>query len=160
MSVLNQKNGVFAAVCSVTNQDSFDSAVELTKEQRASVIEIVTQGLIAGEIEMKDESRAKYDDEQKMKTYTNGLVSNHLRKDLRLNGNTPHTIKNPGSRAGSGDKVVKELKKLQSTFTETAQIEACQVEIDKRMAVIKSEKAKSVEIDMSLIPDDLKSLLR
>lgn len=157
--VLNQKNGVFAAVCSVTECESWDSAVELTKEQRDSVISIVTQGLIDGNIEMSDKARVKYDTEEKMKKYTPGLVSNHLRKDLRLNGDIPHEPKNPGSRAGSGDVVIKELKKFQSTFTDPEQIESVQVEIDKRLAVLKSEKMKDVEIDMSLIPDDLKELL-
>jgi hypothetical protein len=159
MSTLNQKNGVFNAVCSVTEQDSFDSAVELTKEDRATVIEIVAAGLTAGEIDLSDAARAKFDTDAKMKTYTNGLVSNWLRKDKRLNGGEQHIIKNPGSRAGSGDKVVKELRKLRSTFTEAAQIEAVDAEIDKRLAKIKAERAKSVEIDMSLIPDDLKDLL-
>lgn len=159
MSNYNQKNGVFAAVCSVFNQESFDSAVECTKEQRATIIEIVTKGLSEGEIEMSDAARAKYNTDAKMKTYTNGLVSNWLRKDTRLNGGEKHVIKNPGSRAGSGDKVVKELRKLKSTFTDPEQIAAVDAEIEKRLAKIKAERAKSVEIDMSLIPDDLKDYL-
>jgi len=157
--MLNQKNGVFAAVCSVTEQDSWDHAVELTKEQRDSVIEIVTQGFMNGEIEMKDQSKEKHDTEAKIRTYTNGLVSNHLRKDLRLNGNVPYAAKNPGSRAGAGDSVIKELKKLQSTMTDPTQVQLVQDEIDKRLATIKASKAKDVEIDMSLIPEDLRALL-
>lgn len=90
MSKFNQKDGVFNAVCAITNQDSFDEAVELTKEQRASVIEMVTQGLLSGDIDFSDAARAKYDTEAKVKTYTNGLVSNWLRKDRRLNGNVKH----------------------------------------------------------------------
>ena len=159
MSNYNQKNGVFNAVCSVTEQETFDSAVELTKEQRNTVIEIVAAGLSAGEIELSEAAREKFDTDAKMKTYTNGLVSNWLRKDKRLNGGVQHQIKNPGSRAGSGDKVVAELKKLRSTFTEPDQIAAVDHEIEKRLTKIKVERAKSVEIDMSLIPDDLKDLL-
>ena len=159
MSNVNQKTGVFNAVTSVLEQDSFDSACELSKEQRAQVIEIVTEGFIAEEIEMSAEARAKHNTDAKMKTYTNGLVSNWLRKDKRLNGGEQYKAKNPGSRAGSGDKVIKELKKLMSTFTEQDQIDAVQTEIDKRLTSLKAEKAKSVEIDMSLIPDDLKELL-
>jgi len=157
--MLNQKNAVFAAICSVTDQESFDSAVELTKEDRASVIEIVAEGFANGEVELKDESRAKYDTDAKLKTYTNSLVSNWVRKDKRLNGGVQHAIKNPGSRAGSGDSVIRELKKLRSTFTEQDQIDAVDTEIEKRMATIKAEKAKDVEIDMSLIPEDLRALL-
>lgn len=159
MSKFNQKEGVFSVVCQVVGQDSFDGAVELTKDQRSEVIELVTQGLLKGEIEMKDEARAKHDTEAKMRTYTNGLVSNWLRKDLRLNGGEKYEIKNKGSRAGSGDKVIKELKKLRSTLTDEAQIAAVNAEIDKRMAVIKAEKAKSIEIDTSLIPEDLLDMI-
>lgn len=159
MSNVNQKTGVFNAVCSVLDQESFDSAVELTKEQRSQVIEIVTNGFMANEIDMSDAARVKHDTPAKMKTYTNGLVSNWLRKDKRLNGGQQYKVKNPGSRAGSGDAVIKELKKMQSTFTEQEHIDAVQAEIDKRLAVIKAEKAKNIEIDMSLIPDDLKDLL-
>jgi len=157
--MLNQKTAVFNAVCSVLEQESFDEAIELSKEDRATVIEMVTEGFAAHEVELSDGARAKYDTPAKLKTYTNGLVSNWVRKDKRLNGNVQHTIKNPGSRAGSGDKVVRELKKLRSTFTEQNQIDAVDIEIEKRMAVIKAEKAKDVEIDFSLIPDDLKDLL-
>lgn len=163
MSKLNQKEGVFQAVCSVTEQDvglvSFEGAVTLTKEQRATVIEIVTTGLSVGEIEMSAAARTKYDDDAKMKTYTNGLVSNWLKKDKRLNGGVKHAIQNPGSRAGSGDKVIKELRKLASTLTDPAQVVAVTNEIDKRLATLKAEKTKNVEINMDLIPDDLKELI-
>jgi hypothetical protein len=157
--MLNQKSAVFNAVCSVLGQESFDSAIELSKEDRATVIEMVAEGFTAHEVELSEGAREKYDSPAKLKTYTNGLVSNWVRKDKRLNGGVQHTIQNPGSRAGSGDKVIKELKKLRSTFTEADQIEACDAEIEKRMAKIKAEKAKNVEIDYSLIPEDLKDLL-
>ncbi len=155
----NQKEAVFSAVCATLGQESFDSAVELSSEQRAQVIEMVAEGFAAGEVEMSDAARAKHDSESKIKTYTNGLVSNWLRKDKRLNGNVKHTIKNPGSRAGSGDPVVKNLKLLKSTLTDESQIAAVDAEIEKRLAAIKAEKAKSVEIDTSLIPEDLLDLV-
>jgi hypothetical protein len=140
---MNQKEGVFNAVCSIFNQESFDGPVELSKEQRANVIAIVTEGLSNGTIDMTDAAREKYSDESKMKGYTNGLVSNWLRKDKRLNGGVKHQIQNPGSRAGSGDKVIKELKKLRSTLTEEDQIAAVDAEIDKRLATLKAEHAES-----------------
>ena len=157
--MINQKTAVFNATCSVLEQESFDGAVELSKEERASVIAIVAEGFAAHEVELSDGARTKYNTDAKLKTYTNGLVSNWVRKDKRLNGDVQHVIKNPGSRAGSGDAVIRELKKLKSTFTEQNQIDAVDTEIEKRMLVIKAEKAKDVEIDMSLIPDDLKELL-
>jgi len=157
--MLNQKSAVFNAVCAVTGLESFDLTVELSKEDRAQVIEIVATGFSNHEVELSEGARLKYNTESKLKTYCNGLVSNWLRKDKRLNGNVQHTIKNPGSRAGSGDAVIRELKKFKSTLTEVDQIAACDTEIEKRMLTIKAEKAKDVEIDMSLIPQDLQDLL-
>ena len=160
MSNVNQKTGVFEAICTVTEQDSFDGACVLTKEELAQVYEIVTDRFMSNEIEMTDKARLKYCDRETMRArYVPGLVRNWITKDLRLNGNKPHQTLNPGSRAGSSDAVIRELKKLMSTFTEQNQVDAVQTEIDKRLALLKAEKAKSVEIDMSLIPDDLKDLL-
>ena len=159
MSKFNQKEGVYQAVCAVTEQDSFDSAVELTSDQRASVVQIVTQGLMSGDIEISDSARDKYDTEAKVRGYTNGLVSNWLRKDKRLNGGVKHQIKNPGSRAGAGDPILKNLKLFRSTLTEPDHIAAVDAEIEARQAALKTERAKKVDIDMSLIPDDLKDLI-
>lgn len=161
MSKFNQKEGVFGAVVAVLEESGrgIDGKVELTKDERHTVIAMVTTGLMNGDIEMSTEAREKYDTPEKMKGYTNGLVNNWLRKDLRLTGGEKWVTKNPGSRAGSGDQVVKELKKLASTLTDADEIAAVHAEIEKRMATIAAEKAKNVEINESLIPDDLKHLL-
>jgi len=155
----NQKEAVFSAVCSVLDQDSFDSAVELTREERATVIEIVTQGFTSGTVEFSDSAKAKYDSESKIKAYTNGLVSNWLRKDKRLNGGVQHTISNPGSRAGAGDPILKNLKLFKSTLTDAEHIAAVDQEIEKRMQQLKAERVKKVDIDLSLIPAELQDLI-
>ena len=159
MSKFNQKEGVYQAVCAVTEQDSFDSAVELTSDERASVVQIVTHGLMSGEIEFSDSAKAKYDTEAKARGYTSGLVSNWLRKDKRLNGGVQHTIGNPGSRAGAGDPILKNLKLFKSTLTDPEHIAAVDAEIEKRQVALKAERTKKVDIDLSLIPDDLKDLI-
>jgi hypothetical protein len=156
---ISQKEAVFNAVCSVVGQDSFDEAVSLTKEQRSEVINIVAEGLQQGEVNFSEQAQAKHDTFEKVQKYTNGLLTNWLNKDLRLNGNIPHQIKNPGSRAGSGDSVLRELRKLRSTITDAQQQAAVDIEIDKRLAQIQAEKAKKVEIDMDLIPEELRALV-
>jgi hypothetical protein len=157
----NQKEAVFAAVCAVFETESFDGAVKLEGEDRKSVIAIVSAGLMDGSVEMKDTeaNRAKKTDEKEMTKYTNGLVSNWLRKDKRLNGGVKHQIQNPGSRAGSGDKVLKELRKLKATLSSPEQIEAVDVEITKRTEAIAAEKAKTVTIDIANIPEELRHLI-
>ena len=157
--MLNQKTAVFNTVCQVLGQDSFDGAVELTKEQRQQVIAIVAEGFYNGEVELSQNAAEKYDTIEKLKGYSNGLVSNWLRKDTRLNGGSKYEAKNPGSRAGSGDTVVRELKRLRSTLTDPSQIATVDQEIEKRLEAIKVEKAKKVEINADLLPEDLRALV-
>jgi hypothetical protein len=156
---MKQNDAVFQAVCSVLDAKSFDSAVELTKEQRDSVVNIVTQGIVGGQVDFSDEAKAKYDTEAKIKSYTGGMVSNHLRKDKRLNGNTKYEIKNPGSRAGSGDPALKALKALRSTITDPENLAAVDEAIANRTAEVQASKQKTVVIDPEALPEHLRHLL-
>lgn len=159
MSKISQKEGVFNAVCEIVGQSSFDGAVELTTEQRRAVIEVVATGLMDGVIELSEAAAEKYDSIEKVKSYTNGLVSNWLRKDTRLNGGERYEAKNPGSRAGSSDPVIRELRKLKSTLADPSQIAAVEAEIEKRMETLRADKVKKVEINLDLIPEDLRDLV-
>ena len=156
---MKQNDAVFQAVCGVLDAQSFDSAVELTKEQRASVIGIVTQGIMNGQVDFSAEAKAKYDTDAKVKSYTTGMVSNHLRKDKRLNGNTKYEIKNPGSRAGSGDDQLKALKALRSTITDSENLTAIDEAIANRTAEVQASKQKTVVIDAEALPEHLRYLL-
>lgn len=156
---MKQVEGVFQAVCAVLGTSEFEGKVELTTEQRKEVIEQVTKGLASGEIDLSESAREKYDTDDKLrKQYVPGLVSNHLRKDKRLNGGVDYEPKNPGSRAGSGDEVIRELKKLMKVVTGEEERAAIQAEIDKRLAVIQAERGKSIEINRDLIPEELRHL--
>ena len=156
---MKQNDAVFQAVCSVLDSKSFDSAVTLSKEQRDSVVSIVTEGLMSGAVDFSNEAKAKYDTEAKVKSYTTGMVSNHLRKDKRLNGNTKYEIKNPGSRAGSGDDQLKALKTLRSTITDESTLAEIDEAIASRAAEIQASKAKTVVINPDAIPEHLRHLL-
>lgn len=157
---MNQKEGVFSAVVGIVGDWDKDQACPITSEQRKQVIEQVTEGLLHGEIELSESARAKYDTADKMRKYVNGLVSNWLRKDKRLNGNEEYQIKNPGSRAGAGDDVIKELRKLRSTFSKGSdEYQAIDDQIEKRLEQLRTEKAKTVTIDIDKIPEELRHLV-
>lgn len=160
---VNQKTGVYNAIVAfcAENDIPFEDGMsfEPTKEQRATIVGMVAAGLEAHEIEMSDKAREKYTDLSKLKTYSNGLVSNWVRKDKRLNGGVKHVIKNPGSRAGSGDAILRELRKLRKTLTDEAQIAVVDTEIEKRIEIVQAEKAKKVEINTDLLPEELLGLV-
>lgn len=160
---MNQREGVFNATISVirdsgkTFEEGQDVKGIVTSEMRTSIIGIVVEGFKSGEIEMSAEAKAKYSDDAKLKSYTNGLVSNWHRKDTRLNGGSKYIIKNPGSRAGQGDAKLKALRALRAQFTgvdddKTAEID---MHIEARVKELGAEKAKKVEIDLSVLDPEL-----
>jgi len=157
---MKQNDAVFQAVCKVLGQDSFDDVVELSKEQRESVVSIVTGGISAGTVDFSTEAKAKYDTDAKIKSYTTGMVSNHLRKDKRLNGGEKYITKNPGSRAGSGDAELKALKALRSTLSDEEQVSLIDEAIEARASLIQASKVKQVKVNSEALPEHLRYLVK
>jgi hypothetical protein len=164
---LNQKEAVFQAAMSVLKDSNLElepghSITEIvTKDMRSSICEIVSEGFRTGSIEFRDTSsnQTKLQDRAQLSSYVSGLVNNWFRKDKRLNGGNAYVAKNPGSRTGSGDAQLKALKALSKQFHGTEKAALIQVEIDKRTAELAASKAKKVEVDMTQVPEELKSVL-
>lgn len=156
--MLNQKEGTYKVIVAVLGYEPNGEQVQLTDGQRKEVIETVADQFLAGEIQMTADARAKHDTREKMIIYSRGLVNNWLRKDTRLNGGDKYQPKNPGSRAGSGDKVLANLKKLLKVADQTEHA-AIQAAIEARQEELTAEKAKKVEIDLSVIPEELRHLV-
>ena len=152
MTKLTQREAVFQAlqnICGVS-----DEAYEPSKEQRASVNQVLFDGFRAGTIELSRE----YTDPQ-LKAYVSGLQSNWLRKDKRLNGNTAYVPKNPGSRTGSTDPQVKAMRALLASKTDPTERSEIQTFIDKRVSEIKPAK-KAAEINFNDLPAELAHLIK
>lgn len=156
-NVKSQKEAVFSAIVEILGDVS--GVVELTTEQRKEVISSIMGGFANGTVELSSEASTKYDTDAKLKSYTQGLVSNWLRKDTRLNGGAKHITKNPGSRAGSGDDTVKALRALRSTLTDADQIAEIDSEIAQRVSALKASKVPKVTINADLIPENLRHLV-
>jgi hypothetical protein len=154
MSKQSQKEAVFTAVVNVLAQEGIaiveGQPVEMSKEFRAQVNNILFEGFRNGTIELDREFT-----DSDLKGYVSGLQSNWLRKDKRLNGGTQYVAKNPGSRAGSGDASLKAMRTLMSTLTSESDKAEVQTHIDARLAEIQASKAKTVTIDYSVLPADL-----
>lgn len=157
--MLSQKEAVFSAVKSLFSQNggSFTefTKIELSKDERATVTQMVVAGISAGDVVFSDDARAKYNTPEKIKGYVSGMVGNWLTKDKRLNGNEKYTPANPGSRAGQGDEVIKNLRALRGTLTDADQLAAVDSEIEKRKGEISTSKTKHVEVNYDAIPADL-----
>jgi hypothetical protein len=162
---IKQKDAVYNAIENLFSQSgkSIEGQVALTKEERAEVVEMITVGIHEGEVEFSDEAKTKYPDFKSIKSYVPGLVNNWLRKDTRLNGNTKYEAKNPGSRSGQGDDVLKNLKALRTqlvTLGDTEGLTAVDQEITNRKSELTKSKAKKVEINVDLIPESLRHLIQ
>ena len=166
MSKFNQKEGVFAIVKGVLEEkgvafEQGQNAKELLgKDGQKQVRDIVAAALMDDAIEMTAESKEKYSTIEAMKEYASGLVNNWLRKDTRLNGGTKYEAKNPGSRSGSSDPQIKELKKLLILKADDADaVETINQAIAARQAELGKEKAKTIEVNVDALPEHLKHLV-
>ena len=111
----------------------------------------------SGHVQYRPEFQVKVDDDAKLKSYISGLLNNWLRKAKELNNGEAYVAKNPGIRAGSGDKQVRELKKLLAKVKGTANEAKVQAAIDKRLEEIKPEA--KIEINTEFIPAELQDLV-
>lgn len=135
--MMKQSDAVYQAMVSVVGE--FEGACVPTKEQRATAATILFEGFRAGRISIS----TQYDDDG-LKKYIPGLISNWLRKDSRLNGGVKYEAKNPGSRTGSTDPQVKAMRLLLSTKVNASERAEIQGFIDKRLAEIKPNTAKQL----------------
>lgn len=128
------------------------STTTWTKEQLDTVHNLVIAGFQRGDATKNSGGS----DEVSLRKYVPGLVNNWVRKDLRMNGGTKYEAKNPGSRTGSGDEKLKNLKALLAVVTDPEAKIAVQAEIDKRIEELKPK----VEINEALIPEHLRAFLK
>lgn len=157
----SQKEAVFSAIQShfAATGRELSGSVELSRDDRAAVTEIVISGINAGNVAFSDSAREKYDTSEKLRAYVSGMVGNWLTKDIRLNGGSKYTPANPGSRAGQGDETIRNLRALRGTLTDAKDIASVDAEIEKRRGELKTSKTKAVPVDMSVIPSELKNRL-
>ena len=145
---IKQKDAVYQAITSVLAEegvhfeDGMNVGSDMTKERRSTVSNILVAGFQGGTIELDK----VYETESALRSYVSGLISNWIRKDTRLNGNTKYVAKNPGSRFGASDDQLKALKALYAQTTSEADRAEIQGFIDARTREISASKAPKVNI--------------
>jgi hypothetical protein len=164
--MMNQKTATVQACLAVLNErgvkyelnGSVNIGDVLTDADKAKIRDVVFAGFKTGQIEMAEESKAKYGDDKALKSYVSGLVNNWIRKAKEFNNGQAYQAKNPGSRAGSSDEQIKEMKKLLNTTTDPKIKATIQTEIDARQAELVFASAPS--IDVSKLPESLRHLVK
>lgn len=161
------KKQVIAVVDEVKNVlgEAYDlsvpSSTNLSKEDVTAIQGVIFDGLAAGEIEYKGD----VNNLKTLKTYANGLVTNHLRKCKQLNGNVNYKA------SGTGPKRDERLRELNKVLASGDYVEGTEefIAVQEAIAFRKNElaqakaqakaKVKVSEIDMSVLPPDLQGLV-
>lgn len=152
---MTQNEAVFQAVLAVFGNDGeFDGAVPETGQWSDKQKEGVYAHLMAGFKSGEWSKNSGGQDDASVLKYIPGLVNNHVRKDVRLNGGTKYEPKRPGSRAGTGDESIKAMRTLLSMTSDQSAKVAIQAEIEKRIAAIKPK----VELNIDALPESLRHL--
>lgn len=168
---MNQKEATYNAVVDAFNnagvdfEDGQNAKETLTTEMRSEVRETLFSQFRNGDISYSEEFAAtKLNDDSELKKYVAGLLSNWLKKDRRLNGDTKYQIQNPGSRAGQGDDQVKALrqliKQLSSTGNTDGLAEAKEALVARQAELAAAKAVKSNPINVDVLPEHLRNLVK
>jgi len=158
MSQKSQKDAVVEAV-KKTLGSSYDPAVPvstlLTKEQKKEMAEQIIKQIMDGDVAYSKDIT----DEEAVKKYVPGMISNHIRKAKELNGGTYTT---QASGRGHRDQKLSTLNRLRDTYEEDSEeyntITEAIIERQSELAEQKMKASKRQLIDISLLPEDLHDL--
>jgi hypothetical protein len=163
----NQREATYNAIVTVlsnsnvTFQSGSDVKSVLTSEHKKKVKEILMTGFKNGTIaSTPDFISTKMSSDSELSKYCSGLISNWIKKDSRLNGNTKYQVVNKGLRAGSGDSQVKELRKLLKATSGTDAEQEVTEALNARLAQIKATKSPTSQIDIDSLPENLRHLVK
>lgn len=163
MAKLNQHQSVIKFSKEVLG-DRFEAGRDIKeyagKDDKRRVATLIAEGMLTGEVELGAEAMAKYGTSIETLTskYVVGMVTNWWNKSKELNGGERYEAKNPGSRAGAGDPTIKEMKLLRRHLEEAGNVEGV-AQVDAAIAQHLAASKPKAEINLSLIPDELKELV-
>ena len=151
---MSQKEVVYKVICGFVSDKGIkrvDGSVVLTSEQKKEVVGLMVELTKQGVVNIKSEKESINPSK-----YWVGCVNNWLRKDERLSGKKYEPKFKKGSRK---PKEVTELEKLLEAVKLGSDNEVIkQVELE--LIKVKEEHSKKkVEIDKSLIPENLRHLV-
>lgn len=164
---ISQREAVFQAVknafaeAGIQFSERMHCESVMTDAMHKSVAAELTEGFLQGITELANtpSNQLKLTNPTEMSKYVSGLKSNWLRKDERLNGGVKYEPKNPGSRAGVSDPQLKALKQLAIKFKGTPKAAEIAKHIETRTAQVQAEKAKKVQVDISVLSPELRKSL-
>lgn len=162
----NQRTATVNAIMSVLADANIDYELNgdvsvsevLNPQLKEQVRAILFNAFRQGQVQYKESFQAKVNDDKELKSYISGLVNNWIRKAKEFNSGQAYKAKNPGSRAGSTDPQVKEMRKLLSVTSDPEAKQAIQAALDSKLAELKAAK-QQVTINVDALPAELRAKL-
>lgn len=165
MNVVAQKVAVLNAVKSVFpnyelgGEVTLSSLLKSNSDKKKEIQTMVFEGFKAGTVLLSESAKAKYEgDDAGLRKYSNGMIDNWVRKNPDFNCGAKYTVQNPGSRAGSQDAQIRELRKLRKQTTDANDLAQIDEAISARLAEIKPKQ--TVQINVDALPTHLKHLAK
>ena len=165
--MISQKQAVTNAVKTIHPDYKFSGEVilksQLTPKTKKQMRTLLFEAFRAGEV-VYSKDPANLQDDKYLTKYVAGLLDNWVRKNNEFNNNFKDTAtgkyehKNPGSRTGSQDEQIKEMRKLLKTIDDPETKAQVQEAIDARIAKIKP--ASVVTINAEALPEALRHLVK
>jgi len=169
---ISQREAVFNATIQVLQEAGIEFVANqtdihsvMTKEYRAQILEVVTSMFQKGQVVFSDteSNRKKLSDKSELRKYVSGLVSNWHNKDKALNAGAAYQAKSPGSRQNASDAQLKELKLLRKALVErnadSQSIASVDEAIETRQQELGQKKKPKTQVNVTLLPEELKALL-
>ena len=134
-----------------------------TKADKQAIAGKIAEMMLEGAVELSDSAKAKYGESAEVLTskYVVGMVTNWFNKSKELNGNVKYETKNPGSRAGSGDPQIKEMRTLRKHLEQLGNADGvARVDeaIAQRLAEIGATKTPTIAVNAENLPEFLRDL--
>lgn len=159
---MKQKEAIYKIVCEVIGGEP-TAAVSLTDAQKDEAASKIADGLNDGSIEFSDSAKANYDTPAAVKTYARGALNNSLRRDKRLTGGAKYVPVAKGPRLPKDEQLtaLTNLKKKLEAEGDQDNLNSVEQAIESKKAELAAAKpkAKSVSVDLTNIPDDIKKSL-
>ena len=161
--MMSQVNYVVKTIMNVLEENEVEyelggeiSVKEVINDVMLNEIRVrVLNGFNNNEVMMSDKGREKNNTPKLMKSYVNGMVNNWIRKYKPFNNGVKYVGKNVGSRKGSGDEQVREMRKLLKTITDPKIRVKIEEEIEKRIL----ELSPKEEVNVEKLPEHLRYLV-
>lgn len=163
MGKIQQKQAVYEASMYVLKENNInfkegvDTLVDiLNKEMRAKIVYILMESFKMGKIVL---NKPKSTDTE-LKKYTNSIISNWAKKDIRLNGGIKYERNNDISIRSDNvlselNKFLKQIKLAGDPYTE----ERIKIEINNRKEALRMEQLSNMKVDENFVPDNIKHLI-